>query len=91
VADYLERYAAALPVAIHTNTRVLTVREDDDGFVIVTADGRELEASGIITASGSFSNPHRLVFPGQAASRAGCCMSRSTAIRRRMRTCGWSW
>jgi putative flavoprotein involved in K+ transport len=65
VADYLERYAATLPVEIQTNTRVMSVREDDHGFVVVTADGRQLEASGIVAASGSFSNPYRPVFPGQ--------------------------
>ena len=65
VADYLERYAVTIPVEIHTNTRVLTVREDERGFVVLTADGRELPAAGIVAATGSFSNPYRPVFPGQ--------------------------
>jgi putative flavoprotein involved in K+ transport len=39
VADYLEDYAAALDVEIRTNTRVVTVRLEDRGFVIETADG----------------------------------------------------
>jgi putative flavoprotein involved in K+ transport len=66
VADYLERYAAALPVEIQTNTRVLSVHEADRGFVVVTADGRELAAAGVVAASGSFSEPHRPGFPGQS-------------------------
>jgi putative flavoprotein involved in K+ transport len=65
VADYLERYAATIPVEIHTSTRVLTVREEERGFVVLTADGRELPASGIVVATGSFSNPYRPMFPGQ--------------------------
>jgi putative flavoprotein involved in K+ transport len=67
VADYLERYAATLPVEIRTNTRVVSVLEDDRGFVVVTADGRQLDAAGIVAASGSFSNPYRPVLPGQSS------------------------
>jgi putative flavoprotein involved in K+ transport len=66
VADYLERYAAMIPVEIQTHTRVLSVREHDRGFLVVTADGRELPAAGIVAASGSFSNPYRPVLPGQS-------------------------
>ena len=65
VADYLERYAATIPVEIQTDTRVVSVRREDDGFVVLTADGRALEAAGIVAATGSFGNPHRPVFPGQ--------------------------
>lgn len=67
VADYLERYAATIPVEIRTNARVVDVRGRDPGFTVVTADGRELDAAGVVAASGSFSNPHRPVFPGQSA------------------------
>ena len=67
VADYLERYAATIPVEIRTNARVVRVRQDDLGFVVVTADGCELEAVGIVAATGSFGNPHRPVFPGQGS------------------------
>lgn len=66
VADYLEQQAAALPVEIQTNTRVATVRQEGREFVVVTDDGSEYPAAGIVGASGSFSNPHRPVFPGQA-------------------------
>ena len=66
VADYLERQAATLQVELLTNTRVATVREEGRGFVVVTDDGWEFPAAGVVAASGSFSNPHRPAFPGQA-------------------------
>ena len=66
VAGYLEQFAASLPVEIHTNTRVATVRQEGREFVVVTDDGREFGAAGIVAASGSYSNPHRPAFPGQA-------------------------
>lgn len=67
VAEYLEQLAAALPIEIQTNTRVATVRREGREFVVVTDDGSELSAGGIVAASGSFSNPHRPVFPGQSS------------------------
>ena len=65
VADYLDSYGAALGVEIHTGTRVATVRSEGREFVVVTADGRHLRATGIVAASGSFSSPHSPTFPGQ--------------------------
>ena len=65
VADYLERYAATIPVDIHTSSRVVSVRQEDREFVVMTTDGRQFRAAGIVAASGSFSNPHRPAFPGQ--------------------------
>ena len=65
VADYLDSYAAALGVEIHTNTPVAAVRKQGREFVVVTADGRHLRAAGIVAASGSFSSPYRPTFPGQ--------------------------
>ncbi len=70
VADYLESYAAALSVEIHTGTRVATVGKEDRDFVVVTADGRRLRAAGIVAASGSFSGPYRPTFPGQESFTA---------------------
>lgn len=67
VADYLERYAATLDVEIQTNTRVETIRLVDRTFLVLTEDGRELHASGIVAASGSFSNPHRPSLPGEGS------------------------
>jgi putative flavoprotein involved in K+ transport len=65
VASYLERYAAALGVEIFTGTRVVTVRQEGRQFVVVTADGRQLLASGVVAASGSFASPYRPAFPGE--------------------------
>ena len=65
VASYLERYAAALGVEILTGTTAVTVRRESREFVVVTADGREHRASGVVAATGSFASPHRPVFPGQ--------------------------
>ncbi len=65
IASYLEGYAAALGIEIRTGTRVATVRQDEREFVVVTADGRQLRAGGIVAASGSFASPYRPAFPGQ--------------------------
>ena len=65
VVAYLEQQAAALPVDIHTTTRVASIRQEDREFVVVTDDGWEYPAAGIVAASGSFSSPYRPVFPGQ--------------------------
>jgi putative flavoprotein involved in K+ transport len=65
VGDYLERYAATLDAEIQTGTRVMTILQDGREFVVHTADGRQLYASGVVAASGSFSNPHRPVFRGE--------------------------
>jgi putative flavoprotein involved in K+ transport len=67
VADYLERYAAQLDVEIQTNACVETITRDGKGFMVCTEDGRKLPASGIVAASGSFSNPYRPSFPGEDA------------------------
>ena len=67
VADYLERYASWLGAEIQTSTRVQTIRQDGRHFIVVTADGRALRASGIVAASGSFSNPYRPGFEGGEA------------------------
>ena len=65
VTDYLERYAARLDVEIQTNTSVETIQQDGKTFLVLTEDGRALPASGIVAASGSFSNPYRPSFPGE--------------------------
>ncbi len=46
VADYLDSYAAALGVEIHTSTRVATVRSEGREFVVVTADGQQSAGHG---------------------------------------------
>src|SRR6266700_6787068 len=70
VADYLERYAAALGLDIQTNTRVVSVRRENREFVVVTADGQQLRAAGVVAASGSFSSPYRPTFPGEKSFTA---------------------
>ena len=67
VADYLERYASWLGVEIQASTRVQTIRQEGRHFIVVTADGRALRASGIVAASGSFSNPYRPGLQGEEA------------------------
>lgn len=65
VADYLERYAAGLDVEIRTNTRVRSIERDGRTFLVFTENGEVLEASGIVAASGSFSNPYHPVLAGE--------------------------
>jgi putative flavoprotein involved in K+ transport len=65
VADYLEAYADGLGVEIQTNTRVEMIHEDGRQFVVSTADGRSLRASGIVAATGSFANPYRPTIAGE--------------------------
>ena len=84
VTDYLERYAARLDVEIQTNTRVETIQQDGKAFLVLTEDGRVLPASGIVAASGSFSNPYRPRFPGEdTLHRRARRTSPTTATRRR--------
>jgi putative flavoprotein involved in K+ transport len=64
VAAYLDHYAARLGVEIQTATRVETVQQSGREFVVFTHDGRSVRASGIVAASGSFSNPYRPTLPG---------------------------
>ncbi|MET8339864.1 NAD(P)/FAD-dependent oxidoreductase [Streptosporangium canum] len=65
VAEYLARYVAGLDAEIRTSTRVQAVQQSQDGlFVVCTADGQELEAAGVVAASGSFSRPIRPALPG---------------------------
>jgi putative flavoprotein involved in K+ transport len=66
VAAYLETYAAGVGVEIQTNTRVETIQQDGSQFVVRTADGTSLRASGIVAASGSFDNPNRPTLAGQS-------------------------
>jgi putative flavoprotein involved in K+ transport len=65
VADYLEAYAVGLGVEIQTKTRVTTIRQDGRHFIVSTADGRSLRASGIVAATGSFGNPYRPMLSGE--------------------------
>jgi putative flavoprotein involved in K+ transport len=65
VATYLEQYAAGLPIEIRTSTRVETIHREGREFIVVTAEGQSLRTSGIVAASGSFSNPYRPTLTGE--------------------------
>jgi putative flavoprotein involved in K+ transport len=88
VASYLERYAARLGVDIITRSRVVTVGRRGRGFVVITADGSQFLAAGVVAASGSFSSPHRPASPDRRPSKARCCMWPITATRRPTRGSG---
>ncbi|MGV9309858.1 FAD-dependent oxidoreductase [Nonomuraea sp. NPDC003727] len=92
VVDYLARYAAGLDAEIRTGTRVEAVEQSQDGrFVVRTADGQELEAAGVVAASGSFSRPILPALPGAEPSLAACCTRPTTAARRIWPGSVWSW
>ncbi|MEV8027613.1 flavin-containing monooxygenase [Cellulosimicrobium funkei] len=59
VVEHLQRYADHLGVDVRTGTRVVGVEPAGTGFVVRTGDGAELDASGVIAATGSFANPVR--------------------------------
>jgi putative flavoprotein involved in K+ transport len=67
VAAYLEDFAAGLDVEIRTETPAVDVALDGGVYTVRTATGDAIEATGIVAASGSFTNPFRPVFPGQDA------------------------
>lgn len=65
VADHLQRYAQHLGVEIRTRSRVSAVAATGSGgYVIRTDTGDELEAGGVIAATGSFANPLYPKLPG---------------------------
>jgi len=81
VTDYLERYAAQLDVEIQTNTRVETIsRTAGCSSSSPRTDGC-CRQSGIVAASGSFSNPFRPRFPGEDTFVGSSRTSRTTATR----------
>ncbi|MTG90256.1 SidA/IucD/PvdA family monooxygenase [Cellulosimicrobium sp. BIT-GX5] len=59
VVAHLQRYADHLGVEVRTGTRAVAVEPAEAGFVVRTDDGVELDASGVIAATGSFANPVR--------------------------------
>jgi putative flavoprotein involved in K+ transport len=66
VAEYLVGYADRLDVEIRTSVRVTAVHaRPGGGFRVHTAAGDELQAAGLVAATGSFGNPHRPLLPGQ--------------------------
>lgn len=65
VAAYLEGFARSLDVDIRTNTRVADIVRSKHGFLVRTSAGEDFDASAVVAASGSFSNPRRPALPGQ--------------------------
>jgi putative flavoprotein involved in K+ transport len=66
VGAYLVGYAERLDVEIRTSTTVTNVRaRPGGGFVVRTTGGEEIEADGLVAATGSFGNPVLPRLPGQ--------------------------
>ncbi len=66
VGGYLARYADRLSVEIRTSVQVTAVHaRTGGGFQVQTAAGDEIEAVGLVAATGSFNNPYRPLLPGQ--------------------------
>jgi putative flavoprotein involved in K+ transport len=64
VVRYLEAYAEHVDAEIHTGCRVTEVVSDGPGFSVLTADGQQRRAAGVVLASGSFGNPYRPLLTG---------------------------
>jgi putative flavoprotein involved in K+ transport len=67
VVDYLRRYADRLDADIRTRHRVATVTRGGDGFVAHVADGSELSAPILVSATGGFGRAYRPPLPGLEA------------------------
>ncbi|UJW30428.1 NAD(P)/FAD-dependent oxidoreductase [Saccharothrix sp. AJ9571] len=65
VVAYLRHYATTLDADIRTGVTVTAVENSPAGFVVRTATGESITATGVIAATGSFGNPHRPGLPGQ--------------------------
>jgi putative flavoprotein involved in K+ transport len=66
VTEYLARYADRLDVEIRTSVRVAAVHaRPGGGFRVHTTAGDEIEAAGLVAATGSFGNPHQPMLPAQ--------------------------
>ncbi|TWF80861.1 putative flavoprotein involved in K+ transport [Pseudonocardia hierapolitana] len=65
VSGYLTTFADRIGAEIRTSVRVTAVHAQAGGFRIETAAGDEIEATGLVAATGSFNNPYRPSLPGQ--------------------------
>lgn len=63
VAEYLRRCAAAISGEIHTHSRVTAVTPKHQSFRVQTADGAAFHAPVVVSATGSYRNPHRPHLP----------------------------
>ncbi|WP_024805468.1 NAD(P)/FAD-dependent oxidoreductase [Nocardia sp. BMG51109] len=66
VAAYLRTCAADLGDAVRTGHGVTSVVRDGSGYRLRTVDGAEFVAPVVVSATGSFANPHRPHIPGLA-------------------------
>lgn len=64
VAAYLRRCAAAVPGEVRTGHRVTTVDRPGAWYRVRTTAGAEFTAPVVVSATGSFANPHRPDIPG---------------------------
>lgn len=65
VVDYLASYAKRFDLEIVPHSPVIRARPDDGGWRITTPRG-EHRADVLVSATGVFSNPHTVAFPGLA-------------------------
>lgn len=64
VVDYLERYAKHFDLAIATNARATKAVREGDRWVVTSAAG-VYSAPTLVSATGIFSNPEVIRYPGQ--------------------------
>ena len=80
VVAYLEGYAdRSTTWRSGPETRVTDVAADGPGFTVYYRRRRQLVASGVVVASGSFGNPHRPLLPGAESFRGSSLTSLTTA------------
>jgi putative flavoprotein involved in K+ transport len=64
--EYLERYATTFHLPIETRTNVTAVERLGESWRVHTADGRILESTALVVATGIVSNPRVPDIPGRA-------------------------
>lgn len=64
VTAYLRDYAAQLGAEVRTGERVVSIERDGSSFLVRTATGKTIEAAGVVSASGGFTNPYLPDLPG---------------------------
>jgi putative flavoprotein involved in K+ transport len=79
VIAYLERYATTFELPVELDSRVLSLAAAEGGFV-VELEGRHVEASQVVVATGPFQEPHVPALAGQLAPEV--FQTHSTGYRR---------
>lgn len=67
VADYLRRYEQRYELPVQRPVNVQRVERGDGRFGLITDDGRHWHARAVISATGTWRNPHWPSYPGQHA------------------------